>query len=175
MQVAYNDRPGSYDDNSGSLSLTVVRTNVTPRPKTPPLPPRGGVTNYRGPFTTTAPVHFVAVASFCPGTSLKVCAMAIAVLLLVLIAVIVVAASTFTTRPLEVSVLLLITIASTAALAVTHSRLAALAVAAIPLVVFFTLKSIVETVGLITATRHPGRPRRQASSADGRDDSRLAD
>jgi hypothetical protein len=26
VQVAYNDRPGSYDDNSGSLSLTVVRT-----------------------------------------------------------------------------------------------------------------------------------------------------
>jgi hypothetical protein len=25
VQVAYNDRPGSYDDNSGSLSLTVVR------------------------------------------------------------------------------------------------------------------------------------------------------
>jgi hypothetical protein len=26
VQVAYNDRPGSYDDNSGSLSLTVVRS-----------------------------------------------------------------------------------------------------------------------------------------------------
>ena len=26
VQVAYNDRPGSYDDNSGSLSLEVVRT-----------------------------------------------------------------------------------------------------------------------------------------------------
>ena len=26
VQVAYNDRPGSYDDNFGSLSLTVVRT-----------------------------------------------------------------------------------------------------------------------------------------------------
>ena len=25
VQIAYNDRPGSYDDNSGSLSLTVVR------------------------------------------------------------------------------------------------------------------------------------------------------
>jgi hypothetical protein len=28
VQVAYNDRPGSYDDNSGSLSLTVVRTKA---------------------------------------------------------------------------------------------------------------------------------------------------
>jgi hypothetical protein len=26
VQVAYNDRPGSYDDNFGSLSLTVVRS-----------------------------------------------------------------------------------------------------------------------------------------------------
>ena len=26
VEVAYNDRPGSYNDNSGSLSLTVVRT-----------------------------------------------------------------------------------------------------------------------------------------------------
>ena len=26
VQVAYNDRPGSYDDNFGSLSLNVVRT-----------------------------------------------------------------------------------------------------------------------------------------------------
>ena len=28
VQVAYNDRPGSYDDNFGSLSLTVVRTKA---------------------------------------------------------------------------------------------------------------------------------------------------
>jgi hypothetical protein len=28
VQVAYNDRPGSYYDNSGSLSLTVVRTKA---------------------------------------------------------------------------------------------------------------------------------------------------
>jgi hypothetical protein len=28
VQVAYNDRPGSYDDNSGSLSLTVTRTKA---------------------------------------------------------------------------------------------------------------------------------------------------
>ena len=28
VQVAYNDRPGSYDDNSGSLSLTVVRSKA---------------------------------------------------------------------------------------------------------------------------------------------------
>jgi hypothetical protein len=28
VQVAYNDRPGSYDDSSGSLSLTVVRTKA---------------------------------------------------------------------------------------------------------------------------------------------------
>jgi hypothetical protein len=28
VQVAYNDRPGSYGDNSGSLSLTVVRTKA---------------------------------------------------------------------------------------------------------------------------------------------------
>jgi hypothetical protein len=28
VQLAYNDRPGSYDDNSGSLSLTVVRTKA---------------------------------------------------------------------------------------------------------------------------------------------------
>jgi hypothetical protein len=28
VQVAYNDRPGSYDDNSGSLSLTVIRTKA---------------------------------------------------------------------------------------------------------------------------------------------------
>jgi CHASE2 domain-containing sensor protein len=101
--------------------------------------------------------------------------MAMAVVLLVLVGVIVVAASTFTTRPFEVSVLLLVTIASSAALAFSHSRLTALAVTAIPLVVFFTLKSIAETVGLITAARHERRPRQQASSADGRDDSRLAD
>jgi len=28
VQVAYNDRPGSYDDNSGALTLTVVRTKA---------------------------------------------------------------------------------------------------------------------------------------------------
>ena len=28
VQVAYNDRPGSYDDNFGSLSLTVERTKA---------------------------------------------------------------------------------------------------------------------------------------------------
>jgi hypothetical protein len=28
VQVAYNDRPGSYDDNSGSLSLKIVRTKA---------------------------------------------------------------------------------------------------------------------------------------------------
>jgi hypothetical protein len=28
VQVAYNDRPGSYDDNFGSLSLTVVRSKA---------------------------------------------------------------------------------------------------------------------------------------------------
>jgi hypothetical protein len=28
VQVAYNDRPGSYDDNYGSLSLTVVRAKA---------------------------------------------------------------------------------------------------------------------------------------------------
>jgi hypothetical protein len=28
VQVAYNDRPGSYDDNFGSLSLTIVRTKA---------------------------------------------------------------------------------------------------------------------------------------------------
>jgi hypothetical protein len=28
VQVAYNDRPGSYDDNFGSLSLEVVRTKA---------------------------------------------------------------------------------------------------------------------------------------------------
>jgi hypothetical protein len=28
VQVAYNDRPGSYDDNSGFLSLTVVRSKA---------------------------------------------------------------------------------------------------------------------------------------------------
>ena len=115
------------------------------------------------------------VQAILSGTSLRVCAMAMAVGLLVLVAVIVVAASTFTTRPFEVSVLLLVTIASSAALAFSHSRLTALVVAAIPLVVVFTLKSIVETIGLITATRHPRRARRQPSSAGGRDDSRLAD
>ena len=98
-----------------------------------------------------------------------------AVVLLVLMAVIVVAASTFTTRPFEVSVLVLVAIASSAALAFSHSRLTALTVAAIPLVVFFTLKSIVETVGLISATRHPRPPRRQTSSADRRDDTHVAD
>jgi hypothetical protein len=29
VQVAYNDRPGSYDDDSGSLSLTVDRTKAS--------------------------------------------------------------------------------------------------------------------------------------------------
>jgi hypothetical protein len=28
VQVAYNDRPGSYDDNFGSLTLTVDRTEA---------------------------------------------------------------------------------------------------------------------------------------------------
>jgi hypothetical protein len=115
------------------------------------------------------------VQSILSGTCLRVCAMAMAVVLLVLIAVIVVAASTFTTWPLEVSVLVLITIASSAALAFSHSRLTALAVAAIPLVVFFTLKSIVETVGLIAATRQARRPRQQAVPPTGHDGSRLAD
>jgi hypothetical protein len=101
--------------------------------------------------------------------------MAMAVVLLVLVGVIVVAASTFTTRPFEVSVLVLVAIASSAALVLSHSRLTALTVAAIPLVVVFTLKSIVETVGLITAARIERRPRRQASSAEERDNSRLAD
>jgi hypothetical protein len=28
VEVAYNDRPGSYDDNSGALSITFVRTKA---------------------------------------------------------------------------------------------------------------------------------------------------
>lgn len=98
----------------------------------------------------------------------------VAVLLLVLVAVVVVTASSLTPWPFLSAVLLLASLAGIGTYLATGLGFASMAVAVLPAVLAFTVKSIAETLDEIGAARRTARPRRKPADSERPDSSKLA-